>query len=66
MVVESYAPGNSFKVHIFLATLGFIAMLGAFSLIGWIVFSYVTNEERRNPEPLIEEHSVIPSLLLRV
>ena len=62
MSVESTAPHNANSVYAFLLGLAVVAALTSFSMIGWIAFSYVTDEERRNP-PEPESHAEASALM---
>ena len=62
MSVESSAPRNANLVYALLVGLAVVAALTSFSLLGWIAFSYVTDEERRNP-PEPESHAEASALM---
>ena len=48
-------------VYTLLVILGLLAAAVGASTIGVIVYNYTSREELRNPVPLIEEHTELPS-----
>ncbi len=50
-------------VYVILVVLGLLAAALGASMIGLIVFNYTSREELRNPVPLIEEHTSLPSFI---
>ena len=61
MATESAAPPNAGRVYILLWSLGLAASLVAASTIGFIAYSYATDEERRNPPPAEGHEGALPS-----
>ena len=55
MSVRSANPPSAGIVYVLLIIAGVVAMALSASAIGWIVYSYVNDEERRNPPP-VERH----------
>ncbi len=63
MSVRSSAPPRAGTVYVILVVLGLLAAALGASMIGLIVFNYTSREELRNPVPLIEEHTSLPSFI---
>jgi len=61
MSVRSSAPPRAGIVYTSLVILGLLAAALGASTIGVIVYNYTSREELRNPVPLIEEHTALPS-----
>ena len=66
MVSDSSIPRRHRNVHLALMMLGILAAMVAASTIGYIAYEYVTRQELREPPPLEEEHTALPSLFLTI
>ena len=67
MSVRSASPPSAGIVYVLLVIAGVVAAAVSASTIGWIVYSYVTDEERRNPPPVESgEHATLPDWLVSV
>jgi hypothetical protein len=65
MSVRSANPPSAGIVYVLLIIAGVVAMALSASAIGWIVYSYVNDEERRNPPPVGgSEHATLPDWIV--
>jgi hypothetical protein len=67
MSVRSANPPSASIVYVLLIIAGVVAMALSASAIGWIVYSYVNDEERRNPPPVgTDGHASLPDWIVSV
>lgn len=63
MSVRSSVPPRAGMVYTILIVVGLLAAVLGATLMGIITYNYTSREELRNPVPLIEEHTALPSVI---